>query len=67
MTLDPPPCVALGVRDSAGQWQLALIALHCRSPPSSNHIQRNGWSISSYPQLGGLKWGGGGTENSGYQ
>ncbi len=33
MTLDPPPCVALGVRDSAGQWQLALIALHCRSPP----------------------------------
>ncbi len=33
MTLDPPPCVALGVRDSAGQWQLALIALHCQSPP----------------------------------
>ncbi len=33
MTLDPPPCVALGMRDSAGQWQLALIALHCRSPP----------------------------------
>ncbi len=33
MTLDPPPCVALGVRDSAGQWQLALIALHCRSLP----------------------------------
>ncbi len=33
MTLDPPPCVALGVRDSAGQWQLVLIALHCRSPP----------------------------------
>ncbi len=33
MTLDPPPCVALGVRDSAGPWQLALISLHCRSPP----------------------------------
>ncbi len=33
MTMDPPPCVALGVRDSAGQWQLALIALHCQSPP----------------------------------
>ncbi len=33
MTLDPPPCVALGVRDSAGQWQLALIDLHHRSPP----------------------------------
>ncbi len=33
MTLDPPPCVALGVRDSAGQWPLALIALHCWSPP----------------------------------
>ncbi len=33
MTLDPPPCVALRVRDSAGPWQLALIALHCRSPP----------------------------------
>ncbi len=33
MTLDPPPCVALGVRDSAGQWQLALVALHCQSPP----------------------------------
>ncbi len=33
MTLDPPPCVALGVRDSAGQWQLALIALHRRSHP----------------------------------
>ncbi len=32
MTLDPPLCVALGVRDSAGQWQLALIALHW-SPP----------------------------------
>ncbi len=33
MTLDPPtPCVALGVRYSAGQWQLALIALHCRVP-----------------------------------
>ncbi len=25
--------MALGVRDLAGQWQLALIALHCRVPP----------------------------------
>ncbi len=33
MTLDPPPLCGLGVRDSAGQWQLALISLHCRSPP----------------------------------
>ncbi len=33
MTLDPHPCVALGVRDSAGQWQLVLIALHRWSPP----------------------------------
>ncbi len=29
----PTPYVALRVRDSAGQWQLALIALHCPSPP----------------------------------
>ncbi len=30
----PPPCVALGVRDLAGQWQLALIVLHRqRRPP----------------------------------
>ncbi len=33
MILDPPPCVVLGLRDSAGQWQLALIALHRQSPP----------------------------------
>ncbi len=34
MTLDPLPCVALGMRDSAGQWQLALIALQGFQSPS---------------------------------
>ncbi len=36
MTLDPPPCVALGVRHSAVQWPLALIALHRQSPPKGS-------------------------------
>ncbi len=33
MILDPPPCVVLGLRDAAGQWQFVLIALHRQSPP----------------------------------
>ncbi len=34
MTSDPSPCVALGVKDSANQWQLAVMPCIVGVPPA---------------------------------